>query len=69
MKPLETRARSLVCAGGSMARNDMARCAAGPHALGSSETPLALEQRAWSRKAADTSAWRDSAQKSSASSR
>ncbi|WP_206066507.1 hypothetical protein [Nonomuraea composti] len=45
----------------------MVRCAAGPHALGSSETPLALENRSWSRKAADTSACREIAQKSSSS--
>jgi hypothetical protein len=45
----------------------MVRCAAGPHALGSSETPLALEKRSWSRNADATSVCREIAQKSSSS--
>ncbi|SLH18251.1 Uncharacterised protein [Mycobacteroides abscessus subsp. abscessus] len=54
-----------MCRGSSIARNDMVRCACGPQAAGSSETPLALESRVASRKAAVTSACLDSAQKSS----
>ncbi|GAA4370399.1 hypothetical protein GCM10023088_21670 [Actinomadura verrucosospora] len=63
MNPLDTRARIRVWRGGSSARNDIVRGAWGPQALGSTETPWELEKVAWSRKAADTSACRDSAQK------
>ena len=45
----------------------MVLCACGPQADGSSETPLALENRDGSRNAATTSSWRESAQKSSSS--
>ena len=67
VKPLPTSERMRVCRGGSRARNDMNLWASGPKALGSSETPLALEKPSRLRKAASTSSWRESAQKSSSS--
>ena len=39
VKLLPTMERMRVCRGGSMARNDMARCASGPKAAGSRLTP------------------------------
>src|SRR3546814_13248002 len=66
VKPRDTNPRMRPCIGGSMARNDIVRCAWGPDAAGSSDTPCAAEKRAESRKPATTSAWRDRAQKASA---
>ena len=67
VKPRDTRPRMRPCIGGSIARNDIVLCACGPDAEGSSETPCEDEKRALSRNASITSAWRDSAQKPSAS--
>ena len=50
------------CIGGSIARNDIVRCAFGPDAAGSRDTPCADENRTLSRKPSTTSAWRDRAQ-------
>ena len=69
VKPLPTSDRMRVCFGGSRARKDIVRCASGPKALGSSETPYELEYASTLRKAASTSSWRDSAQKSNCSER
>ena len=67
VKPLPTSERIRVWRGGSRARKDMNLWASGPKALGSSETPWALENPSTLRKAARTSSWRERAQKSSSS--
>ncbi len=67
VNPLETSPRMRPCIGGSSARNDMVRCALGPDAAGSSDTPCELDSRSKSRKPSMTSSWRDSAQKPSSS--
>ncbi len=67
VNPLPTSERIRVWRGGSRARNDMNRWASGPKALGSRDTPEALEKASMLRKAPSTSSWRDRAQKSSSS--
>ena len=61
VNPRETRARILVCSGGSIPRKDWVLAAFGPEADFSRLTPKVLENRAESRNPVDTSAWRDRA--------
>ena len=63
----DTSLRIRDCAAPSRARNDITRCASGFHALGSSVTPIRLENVSSSRNAAKTSSCRDSTQKSPSS--
>jgi hypothetical protein len=56
VNPRDTMPRMSPCRGGSIARNDIERHACGPVAIGSSDTPLTLENTDESRNAAVTSA-------------
>ena len=61
VNPLPTSERIRVWRGGSRARKDMNLWASGPKALGSRDTPWALENPSRFRNAASTSSWRESA--------